>query len=250
MLPSFPSLPLTHTHLAETDSTDTSFSVSNNAVIDSFKDREGNAASDLTDYAAQRDYFTITNATATQCFERPVRGNINERIPDLRAVVFDGKQTFNGQAVYAWNDHHGIVYLTTADAFECVGGGTRRRSAARAPPASHALARPLPDLRLCPPGPAHPPQVPRRLHGRQPGLRGGVLQLQGGDLVARGNVHQALQLQVSTPGPAWPRPSGVGEPPRCPPSPLRGPADTHGPPRPTPAHPARSKKQQNTNRMS
>ena len=128
------------------------FSVSNNAVQDSFTDPRGNKGIDrgcrvrahararsrvahltreprrraraprttVHDYAQHRDYMVI----GTQCREQPERGSIQDRIPDLRRVTYNKTDTFNGQQVYVWNDSQGgrgprgIEYLTTADANE------------------------------------------------------------------------------------------------------------------------------------
>jgi hypothetical protein len=96
------------------------FSVSNNAVQDSFTDPRGNKGLDLHDYQQRRDYVVIGN----QCREQPERGSIQDRIPDLRRVTYNKTDTFNGQQVYVWNDSQGgrgprgIEYLTTADANE------------------------------------------------------------------------------------------------------------------------------------
>ena len=82
-----------HNH---TDVTDTMFSVSNNAVQDSFTDPRGNKGLDLHDYQQRRDYVVIGN----QCREQPERGSIQDRIPDLRRVTYNKTDTFNGQQVY------------------------------------------------------------------------------------------------------------------------------------------------------
>ena len=100
--------------------TTTSFSVKNNAILEGFTDRQGNKGSDLHDYQNHRDYLTIGN----NCRAGPERGQIQDRIPDLRRVTYNMTKTFQGQQVYVWNDSNGgrgprgLEYLTTADAAE------------------------------------------------------------------------------------------------------------------------------------
>lgn len=52
------------------------------------------------------DVFTQGGKPA--CHEQPERGNIQDRIPDLRAVVYNGTITFQGAQVYVWDDHRDL----------------------------------------------------------------------------------------------------------------------------------------------
>jgi len=97
-----------------TDVTTTSLSASSNAIVDAGTDpRTKDAFTDVTDFGAHRNYFVT--GTPAVCHERPERGQIQDRIPDLRAISYNGTGTFQGQAVYIWNDHRDLEYLTTQD---------------------------------------------------------------------------------------------------------------------------------------
>ena len=78
------------------------FSVSNNAVQDSFTDPRGNKGLDLHDYQQHRDYFVV----GTQCREQPERGSIQDRIPDLRRVTYNMVRTALGAPrLRPWRPH-------------------------------------------------------------------------------------------------------------------------------------------------
>lgn len=87
----------------------------NFAIIDSYT-QGTQAFTALADFNAKTLYTVSADG---KCYAQPERGTIEDRIPDLRKVTYMRNTTFNGVAVYEWQDHATAPpkrYLTTMDA--------------------------------------------------------------------------------------------------------------------------------------
>ena len=106
--------------------------------------------------------------TTPVCHERPEHGDIRQRIPDLRAITYNTTGTFQGTAVYIWNDHRDLEYLTTQDSNQVrraqAGGGGRGAGGGGAPPLLLCVAPQGLLVLRWPCAPCPPPSHPRA-HG-------------------------------------------------------------------------------------